>query len=93
MAGSALGLELEGLSNEDREFEAAKQFVRFAADTVKNAVAQPQSNPVAAAAAAIQQAAQVHAPGLLVGRLARCDQRPLDASGRQTSSLSESKTE
>ena len=25
MAGSALGLELEGLSNEDREFEAAKQ--------------------------------------------------------------------
>jgi hypothetical protein len=65
MAGSALGLELEGLSGEDREFEAAKQFVRFAADTVKNAVAQPQSNPVAAAAAAIQQAAQVHAPGLL----------------------------
>jgi hypothetical protein len=65
MAGGALGLELEGLSGEDREFEAAKQFVRFAADTVKNAVAQPQSNPVAAAAAAIQQAAKVHAPGLL----------------------------
>ena len=37
MAGSALGLELEGLSQEDREFEAAKQFVRFASDAVKNA--------------------------------------------------------
>jgi hypothetical protein len=65
MAGSALGLELEGLSGEDREFEAAKQFVRFAGDTVKNAVAQPQANPAAAASAGAQQAAQVHAPGLL----------------------------
>jgi len=27
VAGSALGLELEGLSPEDREFEASKQFV------------------------------------------------------------------
>jgi hypothetical protein len=65
MAGSALGLELEGLTSEDREFEAAKQFVRFAGDTVKNAVAQPQANPVAAASTGAQQAAQVHAPGLL----------------------------
>lgn len=65
MAGSALGLELEGLSHEDQEFEAAKQFVRFAGDTVKNAVAQPQANPVAAAGAGAKQAAQVHAPGLL----------------------------
>ena len=39
--------------------------VRFAGDTVKNAVAQPQANPVAAAGAGAQQAAQVHAPGLL----------------------------
>lgn len=65
MAGNALGLELEGLSGEDREFEAAKQFVRFAGDTVKNAVAQPQGNPAAAAGAGAQLAAQVHAPGLL----------------------------
>ena len=32
-AGSALGLELEALSQEDREFEGGKQFVRFAANT------------------------------------------------------------
>ena len=31
MAGKALGLELEGLSLEDQEFEGAKQFVKFAA--------------------------------------------------------------
>ena len=30
MAGNLFELELEGLSQEDREFEAAKQFVRFA---------------------------------------------------------------
>jgi hypothetical protein len=68
MAGNALGLELEGLSNEDREFEAAKQFVNFAGETVKHAVAQPGANPAAAAAAAVQMAAQTHAPGLLNGR-------------------------
>jgi len=38
MVGKALGLELEGLSLEDREFEGAKQFVKFAGETVKSAV-------------------------------------------------------
>ena len=53
MAGKALGLELEGLNAEDREFEAARQFVRFAGETVKNAIdAPPSLNPVAAAKAA-----------------------------------------
>jgi hypothetical protein len=41
MAGKAMGLELEGLSQEDREFEATKQFVRFAGETVKNALTSP----------------------------------------------------
>ncbi|WP_314617875.1 hypothetical protein [Streptomyces stackebrandtii] len=36
-AGSLLGLEVEGLSREDQEFEAARQFVRFAADAARNA--------------------------------------------------------
>ncbi|MEU4078330.1 hypothetical protein DEJ45_02255 [Streptomyces venezuelae] len=36
-AGSVLGLELEGLSREDQEFEAARQFVRFAADAARTA--------------------------------------------------------
>ncbi|MEU3688355.1 hypothetical protein [Streptomyces narbonensis] len=35
-AGSLLGLEVEGLSQEDQEFEAARQFVRFAADAARN---------------------------------------------------------
>ncbi|MBB4980490.1 hypothetical protein GGE06_001398 [Streptomyces sp. SFB5A] len=36
-AGSLLGLEVEGLSREDQEFEAARQFVRFAADAARTA--------------------------------------------------------
>jgi uncharacterized protein (DUF697 family) len=66
MAGKALGLELEGLSQEDREFEAARQFVRFAGETVKNALeAPPNANPFASAKAAAVEAAREHAPGLL----------------------------
>jgi hypothetical protein len=65
-AGSALGLELETLSQEDREFEGGKQFVRFAADTVKNAVsAPPQVNPKISAKSAAAAAAQKYAPNLL----------------------------
>ena len=65
-AGSALGLEAESMSNEDREFEGAKQFVKFAADTAKNAAAAPPSaDPRAVAQAAAIAAARMHAPGLL----------------------------
>ncbi len=67
-AGQALGLELEGLSQEDREFEGAKQFVRLASDAVNRAVSAPATtNPAAAAQAAIAAAAQRFAPGLLSG--------------------------
>lgn len=66
IAGSALGLELEGLSPEDQEFEAAKQFVRFAGETVANALdANPGADPEAIAHAAAVEAARVHAPGLM----------------------------
>lgn len=65
-AGSALGLELEALSQEDREFEGGKQFVRFAANTVKNAVSAPPSiDPRSAAQIAATKAAQKFAPNLL----------------------------
>lgn len=65
MASNALGLELEGLSNEDREFETAKQFVKFAGETVKNALqAPPHLDPVLVARAAASEAARDHAPGL-----------------------------
>ena len=67
MAGNLFEMELEGLSQEDREFEAAKQFVRFASEAVKNASSAPGGNPVAIARSAIAAAAQNHAPGLLGG--------------------------
>ena len=67
-AGSALGLEAESLNQEDREFEGAKQFVRFAANTVKNAATSPMAaNPAAAAQAAATTAAKQFLPGLLSG--------------------------
>lgn len=65
MAGNLFEMELEGLSQEDREFEAAKQFARFATEAVQNAASLPGGNPVAIARSAIAAAAQRHAPGLL----------------------------
>lgn len=65
-AGRLFGLELEGLSPEDQEFEAARRYVRFAGEAVKNAVLAPTSQaPRTAANAAVLAAAQTHAPGLL----------------------------
>jgi hypothetical protein len=65
-AGKLLGLELEGLAREDQEFEAAKAFVRFAADAAQDAATAPPSfDPIAAAHAAFENAAGRHAPGLL----------------------------
>jgi hypothetical protein len=71
LAGSALGLEAE-MSQEDREFEGAKNFVKMAADAVKSAVtAAPGVNPVEVAKAAVKAAVDKHAPGLLGGAAAR----------------------
>jgi len=65
-AGSLLGLELEGLSAEDREFEVARQLVRFAGSaTAQAATAPPQAPPATVARTAASRAAQVYAPGLL----------------------------
>ncbi|CDG82843.1 putative uncharacterized protein [Janthinobacterium agaricidamnosum NBRC 102515 = DSM 9628] len=65
-AGSALGLEAETQSNEEREFEGAKQFVRLAADTVNRAAsARGNGDPRAIAQAAAAAAARQFAPGLL----------------------------
>jgi hypothetical protein len=66
MAGNALGLEAESWSQEDREFEGAKQFVRLAGDSIKNAAQMgPGVDPRAAAQAGLARAAQTLAPGLL----------------------------
>ncbi|WP_394839569.1 hypothetical protein LVJ94_22035 [Pendulispora rubella] len=65
-AGSMFGLELEGLSLEDSEFELAKQFVRFAADAANSALnAPPGTDPKGVASQAITQAAHKYAPGIL----------------------------
>jgi hypothetical protein len=44
-AGSMFGLELEGLSQDDREFEVAKQYVRLAGDATKIALSAPPGQP------------------------------------------------
>jgi len=65
-AGSLFGLELEGLSAEDREFEVARQLVRFAGSAAAQAAtAPPQAPPATVARTAASRAAQVYAPGLL----------------------------
>lgn len=65
-AGRLFGLELEGLSPEDQEFEVAKRVVRLAgAATKKAAMAPGNMPPQAAAKAALIDAAKKHAPGLL----------------------------
>jgi hypothetical protein len=64
--GSLFGLELEGLSNEDQEFEVARQFVRFAGTAAANAAAAPTSgSPQSTASSAVTAAAQQFAPGLI----------------------------
>ena len=65
-AGSMFGLELEGLSHEDRDFEMAKQFVRLATDAALTALhAPPGQSPAAIAQHAVASAAERYAPGLL----------------------------
>jgi len=65
-AGRLFGLELEGLSPEDKEFEIARSFVRFSEDTIRSAVtAQSPAPPMVLAQLAAGQAASRYAPGLL----------------------------
>jgi hypothetical protein len=60
-----LGMELEGLGEVEAEFECAKQFVRLAGETVRNAVeSEPLGIPAHVAEAAVTTAAKVYAPAL-----------------------------
>ena len=64
--GRMFGLELEGLSPEDQEFEVARRVVRLAGDAAKNAAVRPTTgNPVNDAKVAVVKAAKKHAPGLI----------------------------
>jgi hypothetical protein len=83
-AERAFGLELEGLSDEDAEFEGARRFVNFAGDAVKNmALAPPGMDPRSAARSAAIAAARTHAPGLLSSGAMR-PQAPLPVSGERS---------
>ncbi len=68
-AGKALGLEFEMQEAGELEFEGARQFVRLAADTARDAVAAVQNgvDPRKAAQTAAMAAATRIAPGLLSG--------------------------
>jgi hypothetical protein len=64
-AGSLLGLELEGLSPPDQEFETARQLVRLAGSAYRHAAWAPRNvRPRAAARSAAAWAARRHTPGL-----------------------------
>lgn len=64
--GRALGLELEGLSDEDQEFETAKQFIRFAKTAARKAAVTKQTlSPASVATNAARTAARRYAPGLI----------------------------
>jgi hypothetical protein len=63
--GARLGMELEGLSAEDRELEAARAFVRWADETARIAEAAPPSvAPAKVATHAATVAAQRQLPGI-----------------------------
>jgi hypothetical protein len=81
-ASGLLGLELEGLSAQEAELEAAKGVVRMTGAAAKVAAQAPRSAPPKQVAkAATQAAAQRYAPGLVSGR-AGARQRP-GAQGRR----------
>ena len=62
--GPMFGLELEGLSPEDQEFETAKNFVRFVGEAAAKAANATAAPPDAAARLAFAAAAKRYAPGL-----------------------------
>jgi len=65
-AGKAFGLELEGLSPEDQEFEVARRFVRFAGAASQAATeAAATAPPRVAATRGAVAAARRHAPGMV----------------------------
>jgi hypothetical protein len=69
VAGAAriFGVEFEGLSPEDKEFELAKSFVRLAGEAVRCATALSQAaSPQTLALRAVAEAARQEAPGLFV---------------------------
>jgi hypothetical protein len=64
---TGMGYE-SGMSQEDREFQGASNFVKLATDATKTAVtAPPGANPAAVAQSAVKSAVAIFAPGLAAG--------------------------
>ena len=64
-ASSLLGMELEGLSPEDQEFESARQLIRLGTSAARRAAYAPWGNPASIANSAFRAAAQRYAPGYI----------------------------
>lgn len=67
-ASRVFGLEAEGMSAEDRDFEIARQFVRFAQAAVTHASTGYAADPAGAAADAVARAGREFAPGFIPPR-------------------------
>lgn len=68
MAAKMFELELEGMDEQEAEFEVAQRFVRLAGSAARNAARAPSSAPPRTVAhAALVTAARRHAPGLVRG--------------------------
>ena len=65
-ASGLFEIQGEGLSQEDREFQTARSFVRFAGNAARRASRmRPNMNPKAIADSAITESARLYAPGIL----------------------------
>lgn len=65
-AGDLLGLEMGEMNQEDREYEMARRFVRFAGSTVRRASRFPSGmHPLSAARRAAAYSARLYLPDLL----------------------------
>jgi hypothetical protein len=85
LAGRIFGLELEGMSGEDRELEVAKRYVRLAIDAVNRLAAMcPVSDAPQAARSAFGAAAQRYAPGLIVTRNGSASGASVPRTGRRS---------
>jgi hypothetical protein len=62
------GLEPEGMSAEDRDFEFARRFVRFAQEALARSITSSAPHPAGAAADAVARAGRELAPGLVPPR-------------------------
>jgi hypothetical protein len=67
-AARVYGLEPEGLSAEDRDFEIARRFVRFAQEALERAATTTAPHPATAAVDAVARAGRELAPGLVPPR-------------------------